>query len=111
MNDTVECPYCNYDVEMDIEHYKGYQEYQCPECKKNFEVLAQPTIEYSNCGKADCLNGGEHEWKPQVGLPKIYFKGRYVCKNCSAEGGKPEELATMEEWDEYFNDLQFKQDD
>ena len=88
MSETIECPYCEAFVEIEPserEHYEGYEEYSCSNCGKNFEVYAEPTIHYSSCGKADCLNGGEHRWKQKIGYPEAYFKGRYYCLDCSAE--------------------------
>ena len=103
-----ECPYCEEYSEFDpsgYEHYEEYEEYQCPKCEKNFEVYAQPTIDYSVCDKADCLNGGEHKWKQIVGYPEIHFRGKYRCEDCSAKKSVKTELATKEEYDNYFESL------
>lgn len=101
---TVECPYCEEYVELNADdHYEGYAEYECPECGKNFEVLAEPTVEYTAQGKADCLNGGEHIWEQKRGYPEIHFRGKYQCRDCSATKEVKEELATKEEWEQYFN--------
>ncbi len=101
----VECPYCEKHVEIDTEeHYEGDEKYQCIECKKYFEVHAEPTISYSVRGKADCLNGGEHEWVQQIGTPAIYYKGHYFCKNCSATRIVESETATKEEWEKFLNE-------
>lgn len=109
MSDTVKCPYCEDYVNIDnCDHYDGYEEYECPRCSKIFEVYAEPSIHYSACGKADCLNGAEHKWKKQIGFPEIAFKGKYICEDCSATKEVKEELATKPEWDEYFNDKELK---
>ena len=80
-------------------------EYQCEKCEKVFEVYAEPTVNYSACDKSDCLNGGEHKWKQINGFPEIHFRGKYCCETCSAEKTVEEELATKQEYDEYFNEL------
>lgn len=103
--EKVECPYCEDYVEIDPsnqEHYEGTCVYECPNCSKNFEVFAEPTIHYSSIGKkAECLNGTEHNWIQTIGFPEIYFKGKYHCEDCSATVTFKEELATKEEWYEY----------
>ena len=104
MSEQVECPYCKEYVEIEPdEHYENYEEYQCPECDKNFEVFAETMIHYSTLGKADCLNGSKHKWKQIVGTPEIHFRGKYRCEDCSATHTVKEEQATNQEWDEYFN--------
>jgi len=99
--EEVKCPYCEKYVEINTDdHYEGYNEYECPECKKHFEVFAEAVMEYSVCGRAKCLNGGEHIWKQKVGYPKWYFAGKYVCETCSAEKTVKEEQMTKEQWEE-----------
>ena len=94
------CPYCDEYIELEEndDHYENYQEYQCPSCEKYFEVLAEPTVNYSIRGKSPCLNGEEHEWKKRVGYPSYYFTGKYICKNCSAEKTVKEEQLTEEQF-------------
>lgn len=103
MMEEVECPYCEEytGIESD-DHYEGLEEYECKNCSKYFEVFAEVEVNYSSCGKADCLNGGEHKWKQISGAPEIHFRGKYRCEDCSAEHTVKEELATKEEWDECF---------
>jgi len=102
--EKVLCPYCEKYVEINSdEHNEGYEEYQCPKCNKYFEVYAEPTINYSAGKKADCLNGGKHKWRQQVGCPDIHFRGKYLCNDCSATKTVESEQATKEEWDTYFN--------
>ena len=103
--ESVECPYCEEYVDIDpssYEHYENEQEYECPNCSKNFEVYAEPTINYSVVGKADCLNGADHKWKPRVGIPSLHFRGKYRCEDCSATKTVEDELATADEWNRYF---------
>lgn len=95
--EKVEYPYCEEYVKIDTcEHYEGTEEYECPNCSKNFEVNAEPTINYLVIGKADCLNGTEHNWVQTIGFPEIYFKGKYHCADCSATVTFKKELATKE---------------
>jgi len=105
MSESIKCPYCEEYVEIEPydEHYEDCQEYECLNCSKNFELYAEPTIDYSVVGKADCLNGGEHEWRQKTGSPEFYFKGKYICNDCSATKTVEEELATKAEMDDYFN--------
>lgn len=112
MSANVECPYCEEYVKIGTdEHYEGYEIYTCPKCDKNFEVYAESSVHYSTYGKSDCLNGSKHKWKPQIGIPKIYFRGSYVCETCSATKKVKEELATQDEWNQYMKDtLNFKKD-
>ena len=83
----LECPYCGEDLgdyvddchESDVEY-----EYECSKCGKSFIFI----IEYYPCFssyKADCLNGGEHEYENMIGAPEEAFKGRKRCKNCNKE--------------------------
>jgi len=96
--EEVECPYCEEYIEIyPDEHYEGYEEYQCSSCGKFFEVYAEQCINYSVQGRADCLNGEEHNWKPIFGVPEIYFRGKYRCRDCSKEMTIESELATEEE--------------
>ena len=105
MSENIQCPYCEEYVEIEPydEHYENYEEYECPKCRKNFEMFAETTINYSVVGRADCLNGSKHKWKQQVGTPEIYFRGKYICEDCSATRRVEEERASKEEWNKYFN--------
>jgi len=104
MSTTLKCLYCEKYVQLDTdEHYEGYEQYECPNCYKNFEVYAEPTVNYKVMGKADCLNGAEHKWKQQIGYPKLHFRGKYICEDCTATKTIKEEMATKEEWEQYFN--------
>lgn len=87
--DTVECPYCGEDVEInhdDGAHYDDNRStpMQCPLCDKYFMVSVW--ISYSFEGqKADCLNDGEHSWERIRGIPKEYFENRRQCSMCGEE--------------------------
>jgi hypothetical protein len=80
----LECPYC--EVELDVCHDDGfgYQEgvkhqMQCSNCNKSF-VFETSISFYYEPEKADCLNDGEHEWKPTNTYPKEYT--RMECVSC-----------------------------
>ena len=99
MSEEVKCPYCEkYIIINTDEHNEGYEVYECPKCNKNFEVFAEPTIDYTVGDKAECLNGGEHQWKQRIGYPQWYFTGKYLCRNCSARKTIKEEQLTEEEY-------------
>ena len=86
MTEELECPYCGYETEVPEECYEQdkLHEAQCDGCEKyfTFNVGFHPCYtEY----KADCLNGGEHNMSPIIGLPKEYFKDKFRCGACGKE--------------------------
>ena len=83
MND-VQCPYCNSGNDICHEDGAGYAEDEfhrqdCKSCEKTFVFTARVSYSY-NAKKADCLNGGEHNWNPTVSFPKYYTE--MVCETC-----------------------------
>lgn len=85
----IECPYCGVEQEIDHEDGYGYEEGQlheqaCSSCQKMY-TYTTATIYCYEAFKADCLNGGEHIWKPKRGVPKEYFMGKFACETCEAE--------------------------
>ena len=73
MND-VNCPYCNAENEINHDDGYGYQEdeiYQqeCDSCDKTF-TFTTSIIYYYTAEKAECLNGGEHDWNQTFTFPK-----------------------------------------
>lgn len=86
----IECPYCESEFEApegDHDTCASYDE-ECPDCGKKFVF----EVEYEKNfypRKADCLNGGEHDWRQTHGAPANYFAGRFRCANCSAEKHEP----------------------
>jgi hypothetical protein len=78
MND-VTCPYC--DLAIDICHDDGFgmdeckvYQYECRACGKVFAFTTSISVEHCAC-RADCLNGGEHEWRKVC-------PGREICDAC-----------------------------
>lgn len=54
----------------------------CSECDKTFVFTTAIYFNY-NPEKADCLNGGEHQWKQTNVHPRQYTK--WFCMDCDAE--------------------------
>ena len=81
----VKCPYCGH--EQDIVHDDGYGyeedrvfEQECGSCEKVFAYDTSISF-YHTAWKADCLNGGEHDWAPARCFPN-YWPDRKRCKLC-----------------------------
>lgn len=80
----VECPYCGKYQEINHDDGYGYQEgeifnQECDDCEKTFAYTTSISFSY-DAEKADCLNGGDHNWKPQITYPKEYTK--MECTMC-----------------------------
>lgn len=80
----LECPYCGADNEHDSEQSSPGKAHhtQCSACEKDFifHVDWEPCF-YSR--QADCLNGGEHDWKDLLNEHnRQYYSLRRVCKQC-----------------------------
>lgn len=85
----IECPYCEHMFDLchdDGAHYDENvrEETNCPSCDKVFMVSASQSWDWEG-EKADCLNGGEHDWEPVWGAPREYFHETYRCKGCDEE--------------------------
>ena len=82
MSEIIKCPYCGHEFDVDLEGYDGDDsecEEECPECGKYF--IGTLSIDYNlSSEKADCLNGGPHKWRLQVGVPKCLMK--MECIQC-----------------------------
>lgn len=93
MYEDVECPYCG--KEQDINHDDGYgyeegvkHQQDCPYCHKTFVYTTEISF-YYEAEKADCLNGGEHEWEITDTCPNMYSRMR--CKACDEKRKLTEE--------------------
>jgi hypothetical protein len=80
------CPYCNTEVEIDYDDDDGYgfeegikHQQQCSNCQNYFVYLTSIHF-YYNTEKADCLNAGEHNYKPTRSYPVKYT--RMECIYC-----------------------------
>lgn len=82
----LECPYCEKEMREPDECHDPDVNYekQCPHCEKYF-VFTVGYIKTFDADKAPCLNGGDHGWKPIIGAPAEYFKGRFRCIYCGDE--------------------------
>lgn len=83
----VECPYCGKWQKINHDDGVGYEEdilffQECRDCYKTFTYTALCVWSY-DAQKADCLNEGEHCWKPTHTFPKEYTKMR--CTMCDKE--------------------------
>jgi hypothetical protein len=84
MADYMNCPYC--DSSQEVDHTDGYgygedETYQqtCDDCGKTF-VYTTGIIYNHYPERADCLNEGEHDWRPTHTHPKFFTKMRcYMC--------------------------------
>lgn len=88
--DTVECPYCGKESEINHEDGYGYREdmtynQECEHCEKTF-IYTTSISYYYEADKAPCLNGGEHKWRhrfPQyLWTERPEFKNRVECDVC-----------------------------
>ena len=94
----IECPYCGHEQEVCHDDGQGYaedetHEMECYQCEKSFVFTTGIILVYSP-SKADCMNGGEHTYKPTNTYPKEYTK--MYCTQCD-DTRKPtdEELAEI----------------
>jgi glutaredoxin len=85
----VECPYCEAEQDIDHDDGQGYTEDEihqqwCRHCEKYFTFTTYISFSYT-VGKADCLNGKPHKFKPTHTFPKEFTRMR--CIDCGEERG------------------------
>lgn len=83
----LECPYCEKELEINHDDGSGYEEgvkhqMECNFCEKSF-VFSTSISFYYEPEKADCLNDGCHDFKPNRTFPKEYTK--MECSMCGKE--------------------------
>lgn len=83
----VRCPYCDAKQEICHDDGCGYSEDQkhqqeCVECDKLFIFETTIVLSYE-ASKADCLNGGRHDWQPTFTVPIERTRG--YCTICHEE--------------------------
>lgn len=83
----IECPYCEFEQGVNHDDGQNYEEgvlhhMECEQCEKNFTFYTAISFYYES-QKADCLNGGEHNWRQIATYPKEYTK--MGCKDCGEE--------------------------
>ena len=78
------CPYCSETMDDPDECYEPdvTYEHECPHCEKNF-VFTVDYIRTYSANKADCLNGGEHNYQKTKTYPPEYARMR--CTMCDDE--------------------------
>lgn len=88
MSDT-NCPYCDAEVEINHDDGYGYDEGKthqqtCQNCDKTFAYTTEISFYYDTT-KADCMNGGAHDYKEvkQYGWPEPRTLLR--CTDCEHE--------------------------
>ena len=79
------CPYCHSGNDVchdDGEHCEEDRTHQmeCRGCEKLFTFTTSMTFYYKP-EKADCLNDGEHDWKPSHTYPN--FMTTMICSTCN----------------------------
>ena len=100
----VRCPYCNEPQEIVHDDGYGYEEdkiheQECGKCEKAFAFTTFISF-YYEAHKAECLNGGEHDWEPMVIFPRLWPDARR-CAACGLEErGEP---VSAEERDKILN--------
>lgn len=80
----IDCPYCGYGQEVCHDDGENYDEsvthqMECYECEKEFVFTTCISFDY-HPEKADCLNGGDHDWKPTRTFPVQYTS--MCCSMC-----------------------------
>ena len=83
----IKCPYCDHEQEVCHDDGQGYEEdrlheMDCFECEKTFTFTTMISFDYEP-SKADCLNGGEHNYKPTRTIPKAFT--RMSCSECEGK--------------------------
>ena len=72
----IECPYCEHYQDIDHDDGYGYREdethqQQCENCEKYFTYTTSIHY-YYDVQQADCLNGGEHNYKSRMTFPREF---------------------------------------
>ena len=91
------CPYCDSEQEVCHDDGAGYAEdethqHTCSSCGKSFVFSTYISFSYE-ASPADCLNTGEHDFKPTVTTPKCATRMR--CTMCGEER-EPTEAERLE---------------
>jgi len=81
------CPYCGFEHDdsdaMVDDDYHATQKIKCEQCDKKFIVEIRRTTRYYSA-KADCLNGGEHDWSEwRKAIPSLLLREERQCRGCS----------------------------
>lgn len=84
MSGQVDCPYCGHVNEIEYSEGHGVDEgvlheQECSGCEKYFVFSTHITFSHE-AKKADCLNGGEHDYKPTCTYPIEFTE--MACTMC-----------------------------
>lgn len=80
----IKCPYCGQEQEVchdDGDNYAEDETHQmgCSTCENYFVFTTSISFDY-HPAKADCLNYGEHDWRPSNTFPKQCTS--MICRDC-----------------------------
>ena len=86
-----ECPYCGAEIEINHDDGYGYAEdekhqQECGRCGKTFVYTTSISF-YYEVEKADCLNGGKHDYQKTSTYPPECATLR--CTTCGDDIGRP----------------------
>lgn len=92
MSDTVECPYCGHENEMDDDFSSNEFDTECSNCEEEFEVFVEwyPSysagkIVYEKCDKCGTETRDIHKKGKVFPYPE-HFKETEICKSCFLKG-------------------------
>jgi len=96
MYSDVDCPYCGKGQEINHDDGYGYEEDQiyeqeCRHCEKTFAFTTAISLNHE-ATKAECLNGGEHQWEEMVIYPKCWPDAKRCVACGKVERGRFVEL-------------------
>ena len=101
MSKDVDCPYCGKGQEINHDDGQAYSEsetheQECTECEKVFAFYTSVSFDYQ-AHKADCLNGGEHNWRNRNSHPPFWPHAR-DCTDCGLRDNGEVDMQAWEEW-------------
>ena len=106
----VECPHCFHEIEICTDDGFGTDESEtyeqkCPHCESTFALRVCISLTYS-ASKADCMNGGEHNFR--VNKKNPWNIGKELCMDCGKEI-TTDQAAYTKAMAEYFASLKSRE--
>lgn len=103
MTDLI-CPYCDTEQEAspDIHEPDAAHDHECVECEKSFKYYIEYTPHYT-AWKADCMNGGDHDWRDVHSTARIAYKGVKQCRGCQEYNKQPNWKGEFEHTEKQLN--------